>query len=121
MSDEESVPRSVITEWDWDDDFSDECQVALSKCLDLLDEILYMENDYEGEELAPENPSGYPYDGCPVCVSRELLVTLVPVIASAAYEGRIWRTARNKEKILDLSTTDRQPGPDAGGNTELDL
>jgi hypothetical protein len=98
-----------ISEDDWQMDVNGwDLQTSLAVELEhAMDELTinlytYMD-DPNAEELEGwEPPSGYVYDGCTTCDTREALVTLVPIIAQAAIEGRIRPTQHTPPPPLRL-------------------
>ena len=75
--------------WELQESLAQELERAVTRLQEDLAEYMYQ---MDGEDLPDwESPSGYPYCGCDVCNARELLVTVVPLVAEAAEAGRIRR------------------------------
>jgi hypothetical protein len=76
--------------WELQESLAQELERAVKKLQEDLADYLY-ESDTADDFPEYEPPSGYPYCGCSTCDSRELLVTVVPLVAEAAEAGRIRR------------------------------
>lgn len=69
--------------------------VALAEELEhAVEDLQYkLSCSLHGEEVEGEPdwepPSGYPYCGCSTCDAREVLITVVPLVAAAYRSGRI--------------------------------
>lgn len=92
--------------WSIDATLADELERKMSDLQDLLATILY---DYEeAVEEGLETPSGYPYDGCTTCDTRETLVYLLPIIAEACEAGRIKRIVTEAQVISLFGNDDAE-------------
>lgn len=74
-------------EWTYTVALAEELEHAVEKLQYDLSSHLHGEFDEIGEEWEP--PSGMPYCGCTTCEVREVLITVVPLVAAAYRDGRI--------------------------------
>ena len=84
MTEEECV--TTVPGWEMPDEFALELQYAYDNLQMLLSGIVNGDTD-------EDSPSGYPYDGCMDCETRESLYLLVPMISDALADGRVRRVA----------------------------
>lgn len=74
-------------EWTYTVALAEELERAVEDLQYQLSSYLHGELEEGDEEWEP--PSGMPYCGCSTCEAREVLVTVVPMVAAAYRDGRI--------------------------------
>jgi hypothetical protein len=73
---------TTVPGWQMPDEFALELQRAYDDLTMLLSAIVNGDSD-------EDTPSGFPYDGCLDCETREALYLLVPMISTALEQGTI--------------------------------
>lgn len=81
-----SSEQTTMHDWEWDEDWGREVEVAVDKLDSAMWDAL---NEEDGLEW--ETPSGYPFCGCDTCRTRELLSVVVPIVLDGFAAGRIRR------------------------------
>lgn len=88
----------VDSDWQIDVDLVTELEAALRRLMDVLEVVKGNSEPHsrrDREDL--ERLSGYPYCGCNLCLTRETLVFVLPVIAQGYADGRIKPTVTDEE------------------------
>lgn len=88
----------VDSDWQIDVDLVTELEASLRRLIDVLE---VLKNDGKPHDRRSRDDldrlSGYPYCGCTLCVTRETLVFVLPVIAQGYADGRIQPTVTDDE------------------------
>lgn len=88
--------------WEYQESLAQELERSITHLQENLAALLYDDEELE-EEF--ETPSGMPYCGCPTCDAREILCTIVPLVAGGVESGRMRRPA-DKPGITLITTED---------------
>lgn len=80
--------------WEYQQSLAQELERAVTRLQEDLAASLYDDDD----DFDFETPSGYPYCGCDTCLTRELLVVIVPMVANAVEAGRM----RRPDEYIDV-------------------
>ena len=84
------------------DDWAKHCEAVVRERMDELDEWFFADEGDELEGEPPETPSGLPYDACPECTTREVMVLTTMLIVEGMRLGHVLALRANPEIAGDL-------------------
>lgn len=73
------------TDIEFDESWAIDAQHKISDCMDVLNFV----NEEVDHDEATMTPSGYPYCGCPDCVTREALTMMTILVARGVRDGKV--------------------------------